>query len=150
MDYLLSCFSIGVVVMNPATQPLLTLMRHGQVEFPTDVCFGWTDVALSTSGRDHVFELANSWTEPKPSNIWCSDLQRSRETAKILTDTFSISCHCAIVPLFHCATGESIGKPLPLPGGETAEQLLHRVVTCYQVLCAEGVKEEDRVLLTAH
>jgi hypothetical protein len=40
MDYLLSCFSIGVIVMNPATQPLLTLMRHGQVKLPTGVCFG--------------------------------------------------------------------------------------------------------------
>jgi alpha-ribazole phosphatase len=156
--------------VTPVTHPLLTLMRHGQVELPTDVCFGWTDVALSTSGRDHVFELAKNWAEPKPSKIWCSDLQRSHETANILADTFSIPYQCA-TGLREIHFGEWEGRSwdeiyrndtdamqhwgehwqtVAPPGGETAAQLMHRVVTCYQILCAEDVREEDRVLLTAH
>ncbi len=59
------------------------LLRHGAVELPPGRCFGQMDVPLSELGRQQASSLARLRDCHSGATVYCSDLQRARETAHL-------------------------------------------------------------------
>ena len=68
----------------------LILVRHGDVDAPTGLCLGQTDVPLSASGFGAVQQLAASWSGRAPRFLFTSDLKRSQQAAAIFAANFAI------------------------------------------------------------
>jgi alpha-ribazole phosphatase len=69
----------------------LLLIRHGEtIDGPAPRCHGWTDLPLSETGRTQIARLREYLRaylrDGQPVAIYSSDLQRSRQTADILTE----------------------------------------------------------------
>lgn len=64
------------------------LIRHSLPNFPKGrkMCIGTTDVPLGAIGRMQSVLLAEGLKEKEISRVYCSDLSRSVETARYLTD----------------------------------------------------------------
>ncbi len=70
--------------MPPTT---LLLIRHGQTTDGTQVrTHGWTDLPLSDAGRAQAHRLADHLATRRLDALYCSDLDRSRETAAIVSE----------------------------------------------------------------
>jgi broad specificity phosphatase PhoE len=62
----------------------LVLVRHGATEWSeAGRLTGWTDVPLSSKGREQALELRAQLAERSFDGIWSSDLCRASETAAI-------------------------------------------------------------------
>lgn len=63
------------------------LIRHSQPDFPEDkkMCIGSTDLPIGIVGRMQSILLAEGFKDKKISDVYCSDLKRSVETASFLT-----------------------------------------------------------------
>jgi broad specificity phosphatase PhoE len=69
----------------------LLLIRHGEtIDGPAPRCHGWTDLPLSETGRTQIARLREYLRaylrDGQPVAIYSSNLQRSRQTADILTE----------------------------------------------------------------
>lgn len=68
---------------GPSTR--LLLVRHGEVAAEAQGKFlGFTDVGLSPHGREQLEELARRLPAPVPDRVYCSDLERAVDSARIL------------------------------------------------------------------
>lgn len=69
------------------TAARLVLWRHGQTDWNVAERFqGQADVPLNATGRAQAREAAAVLATFGPSELWSSDLQRTRETAAALTE----------------------------------------------------------------
>jgi broad specificity phosphatase PhoE len=69
------------------------LARHGQTDWNAEKRLqGWTDIPLNATGRTQARELAAALSHLRFDCIYCSALQRSRETAELLTAGVQIVC----------------------------------------------------------
>ena len=69
----------------------LFLVRHGQASFPASTIAGrLPGVALSTPGRTQVHELAQQLDTVPIRAVYTSPLQRTQETADILTERLQL------------------------------------------------------------
>ncbi|MBN7796226.1 histidine phosphatase family protein [Parahaliea mediterranea] len=62
----------------------LLLLRHALCEIPAGHCLGQLDVPLSAAGEKQARQLRERWQGELPTQVWCSDLLRARQTADIL------------------------------------------------------------------
>lgn len=63
------------------------LARHGQTDWNAARRLqGWTDIPLNETGRAQARELASLLSGVRFDRIYCSALQRSRETAEAVAD----------------------------------------------------------------
>lgn len=68
------------------------LIRHGESEGNVRRAFcGWTDVPLTEKGEAQAQALASALPTPRPYHLVSSDLQRARETARLLAEGWSVS-----------------------------------------------------------
>jgi len=51
---------------------------------------GHTDVGLSTNGKKTVTKLSKSWSNDPPAKLYCSDLCRARESAKLVNKNWQL------------------------------------------------------------
>ena len=67
------------------TATRLLVVRHGATELSAEDRFaGATDVVLSTEGRTQAARLAERLRDDRVAAVYCSPLQRTRETARVL------------------------------------------------------------------
>lgn len=75
------------------TTTVVHLLRHGEVHNPDGILYGrLPDFHLSDRGRK-MAELATAWfagREHRPALLWSSPLERARETAEPLAETFEL------------------------------------------------------------
>src|SRR3954467_9265903 len=71
---------------------LLYLLRHGETDWNRDGnrYAGRTDVPLSDRGREQARAVATTLASVPFSAIYCSTLQRSRETAEIIAASHNL------------------------------------------------------------
>ncbi|MEM7692557.1 MAG: histidine phosphatase family protein [Pseudomonadota bacterium] len=60
----------------------LVLLRHAEPRVAAGVCYGQLDVPLSSSGLTTARQY--SGLLPPPRRLYCSDLERAKESAKLL------------------------------------------------------------------
>lgn len=103
-----------------------------------EISSGWRDVGLSELGQKQAQELAHYFSNIKIEQIFCSDLKRAHETAKIaFGKTHTITPDERLRELNY---GDYNGKPsaivgpmkkqhisTPLPNGESYQQAEERV-----------------------
>ncbi len=132
----------------------ITLVRHGVTAAAAGICIGQLDTPLSASGRSAVIEAGKRWSSQLPKRLFCSDLQRARETAALLIGDKDIGL-VEDSRLREIDLGAWQGRmwddihsnePAQLarwgkdwltyapPGGETATQLVSRVADWYDEL----------------
>jgi broad specificity phosphatase PhoE len=69
----------------PEASTRLLLVRHGEVVAEAQGKFlGFTDVGLSPHGREQLALLARRLPGPAPERVFCSDLERAVDSARIL------------------------------------------------------------------
>lgn len=79
----------------------LYLIRHGETEQQSDKVFiGQWDVSLNELGRNQAKEAAENLLRevPSPRTIYCSDLQRAKETAALIAEAIEQENPIRIVP----------------------------------------------------
>ena len=69
--------------------PRLYLVRHGAVE-GGDRFYGHLDVALSDEGRRQLERAANALQGIELAAVWCSDLTRALDSARIIAAAHGI------------------------------------------------------------
>jgi alpha-ribazole phosphatase len=146
----------------------LYLLRHGAIEGNSEKRFvGQIDVPLSEKGRQQAKLWHQRLKEDEFSMIWCSNLQRTRETAAIvcpgerhnmrfMTDLREINMGSWDgVPMAQIrkecnelwrARGEDISGFRP-PGGESFTDLQQRIVPVVENIVGQA---EEKVLLITH
>jgi broad specificity phosphatase PhoE len=135
---------------------ILLFVRHGETTWNgAGRLQGQTDIALSETGRHQVLALRELVASMRPTQVICSDLQRTRETAALLGHTTpqvdtrlreadlgewttqSIAALQTSVPELYRDWRASRYNP---PGAETWHQLCNRVGTIINELqTCEGV-----------
>lgn len=75
--------------MQSLSFPLI-LLRHGAAEMPENTCVGQLDVPLTHGGRKAIATLARQWPCDVPTRIYCSDLQRARDSATEIADALNL------------------------------------------------------------
>lgn len=147
---------------------MIYLLRHGEIEGPAIKRFiGQTDCALSERGRAQA-DYWNKWMQGKRiTSIFCSDLIRSFETAKIISRGLNVAV--SIRPeLKEIDLGEWDGQTLQAirsdfpaewdergkymdtyrpPGGESFVDLYQRVVPVFDHIAETA---SDPVLIVGH
>lgn len=68
----------------------LVLVRCGEAEAAPGVLLGQSALPLSASGFAALERLAAGWIGPPPRLLFCSDLRRAQQGAKVLAARFSI------------------------------------------------------------
>lgn len=142
------------------------LLRHGAVELPAGHCFGQMDVPLSALGRQQAAGLSQLCARYPTATVYCSDLQRARQTAQLaLPGKSDIQCDSRLREL-HMGTWEgrkwsAIHEDDPLglrywsdnwvrqapPQGESGRDLYRRVLLfCREVL----VSGQEPAIVVAH
>lgn len=120
---------------------------------------GWRDVGLSELGQKQAKELAHYFNNIQIEQIFCSDLKRAWETAKIaFGDTHKITSDERLRELNY---GDYNGKPstivgpmkkqhiqTPFPNGESYEQAEKRVHQSLQEIKARYPKQT--ILIIGH
>jgi alpha-ribazole phosphatase len=73
---------------------MIYLVRHGAVQSPADPkrFIGHLDLALNAEGIRQAERLAEALREAPLSEVFCSDLKRSFDTAQIIAKPHGISC----------------------------------------------------------
>ncbi len=132
----------------------ITLLRHGATEAAAGMCVGQLDTPLSRSGRIAVIATGQRWPEPFPQRLFCSDLQRARQTAALLIGNRNFEPvtdpRLREINLgawqgrqwddIHRSEPEQLARwgedwlTYAPPGGETAMQLYRRVADWYDEL----------------
>ena len=75
--------------MQSLSFPLI-LLRHGAAEMPKNTCVGQLDVPLTHRGRQAIATLSRQWPCDVPTRIYCSDLQRARDSAAEIADALNL------------------------------------------------------------
>jgi probable phosphoglycerate mutase len=138
---------------------LLVLVRHGETEWNLAGRWqGQTDVPLNAAGRDQARELAARLRGEGLVAVASSDLRRARETAELVAAELRLRVHAPDPRLreqsfgaFEGLTGRECEERFPEawgayaadaratpPGGETAAEVLARVVPALDALAARG------------
>jgi len=74
---------------------LLYALRHGSTEANEANLFrGWSEFPLDDKGRDDAYEAAEYLSDKGVSMIYCSDLGRAYETAKIVGEVLGLDVTC--------------------------------------------------------
>jgi broad specificity phosphatase PhoE len=86
--------SSGALESYSGSHGTIYLLRHGAIQSPKDnKCYiGWQDVSLSREGGRQAGNWADYFSGLTLDNIYCSDLTRCLETARI------IGTRCALKP----------------------------------------------------
>ena len=144
----------------------LLLARHGETDWNRDLRFqGHADPALNEAGRRQAEELAAELLGEPIAAIYCSDLRRAHETARIVGERLGVDV--TIVPglreidvgSWSGLTRDEIAERFPeglarwLEGGEghdgeTRAQLAERVVESARRISAAHPTEQ--VLVVSH
>lgn len=71
-------------------QTILYFIRHGQVDNPHNLVYGRSKIPLSEFGKQQAIKLSERLKENAviPTVIYASPLQRTKETAEIMQQTF--------------------------------------------------------------
>lgn len=145
----------------------LWLIRHGQTDWNLEGRYqGHADIPLNATGLEQARALANFLDGSHFDAIFCSDLQRARQTADILSQRFALPVTIDL-RLREIDQGEWEGKLLKdvvalyenmdqhhgsasfrPPGGESVAEVTERMVTATDeiVRCRPGQK----ILLVSH
>jgi probable phosphoglycerate mutase len=149
-------------------ESMIYLVRHGEIELGGKKrLVGQVDLPLSEKGRQHARLLKQAITPPAFDRIYCSDLSRSLETARIIASSEEETIQ--VVPgLREINLGswdglevEEIKKEYPKeweereqdvidytpPGGESFADLARRVLPAFEQIVA---KADRRVLIVGH
>ena len=150
----------------------LVLVRHGETEWNSDRRIqGSVDVPLSEVGLAQAAALAHDLAEQgfRIDRIFTSDLQRSRETGRIIADRLGVAevSENRLLRELHCGEWEGrliddlrenerelyetwLDDPaFAIPGGESVLQLRERVQRFFEGEKAE-LDRHKRVLVVAH
>ena len=133
----------------------LYLIRHSQPDFPDEkkMCIGKTDIPLGKVGRMQSVLLAEGFKEKNITEVYCSNLKRSIETAAYIKENPK---QCAGLQEFDC--GEWDGLPFevikerwpevyqkrgedltyPIPGAESVEEGKSRFEQVINTLLSES------------
>jgi broad specificity phosphatase PhoE len=147
----------------------LLLVRHGLTEYNATRRFaGSTDIDLSQLGREQVVRLRERLADQPVDCVYCSDLQRARLTAEIVTEGRNLT----IIPcsdLREVDYGECEGltfsqikerfptvaegvvapeQGLEFPGGESFAAMVKRITRFKERLA--GHAPNDTVLIVSH
>jgi len=147
----------------------LYLVRHGTTVWHTENRYaGITDVALDPGGYAQAERLAAWASEAALAAIWCSPLNRARETAAPSARTTGLEPRID-ERLREIDFGKIEGKTMaeaeqlfpeeirrfkadpatyPMPGGEDPHQAAHRAVSALRDIAS--VHPQGRVLVVAH
>jgi len=133
----------------------LYLIRHSQPDFPDEkkMCIGKTDISLGAVGRIQSVLLAEGLKEEKITEVYCSDLKRSIETASYLKKN---PIQCAGFREFDCGEWDGLtfeiikelwpevyqkrGEDLtyPIPGAESVEDGKNRFEQAMKTVLLES------------
>lgn len=149
----------------------LLLVPHAPTEWNAQERFqGWTDTALSETGRRHAALLARRLLEGRIDACITSDLRRARETAAAIADLRNLSItpdpriremnfgvwegltHQEMCQADHKLVLAWEADPMQVapPGGETLAQVAGRVAAFFEAV-TEARDDPDRtVLVVAH
>ncbi len=147
---------------------MIYLLRHGEIDNVEPKRFmGQTDVPLTDRGIEQAYWWRRQWSKIRFNGIWCSDLERSRQTAEIMREQFE--CTLKVTPsLREIDLGEWDGMPVEAirsefsdewaargrdmagyrpPGGESFADLQARIVPVFEEIARDAT---GNVLITAH
>lgn len=130
------------------------------VDNEADRAAGWNDVALSEIGQKQAAEMGERYRDTQFDVVFCSDLQRSRETARIaFGDRYPVVVDAR---LRECNYGEMNGAPKhliedskaghitsPFPGGESYADCLARMHEFLGEI-ANQYGNDARILIIGH
>ena len=146
---------------------MLFLVRHGEASHHVqDLTGGWTDSELTSKGKKDIAEVAKRLKKElkgKTPRIIASDLQRTRQTAQIIAEEFSVE---AVYQPFlreknnglaanksnkEAAKMKLVATEKPLdtknyPEGESKREFFQRVAAGMNSL----VLSEEHVIIVAH
>ena len=131
------------------------LIRHSQPDFPDEkkMCIGKTDISLGAVGRIQSVLLAEVFKKKKITEVYCSDLKRSIETASYLKKN---PIQCAGLQEFDCGKWDGLpfeiikerwpevyqkrGEDLtyPIPGAESVEDGKNRFEQAMKTVLLES------------
>lgn len=147
---------------------MIYVLRHGEIDNVEPKRFmGQTDVPLTDRGIKQAFWWRRQWSKIRFDGIWCSDLDRSRRTAEIMSEQFA--CPLKVTPNLReinlgkwdgmpvedirsqfleewAARGRDMAKYRP-PGGESFADLQDRIVPVFEEIARDATGD---VLITAH
>ncbi len=137
---------------------MIYLLRHGIVEGSGQRRFiGQTDTPLSVKGRQQAQEWRGLLDTVKFEAVYCSDLRRSKETARIIVGDKQVPIHAVLefreiflgqwdglsrefvrcrFPEQWRRRGENIAD-YPPPGGESFSELQNRVVPAFEAVAGQ-------------
>jgi probable phosphoglycerate mutase len=144
----------------------LYLVRHGQTQANKNgIITGQNNSQLTPRGKKQALSLAEKLKKTTLDRIYCSDLDRARQTAQIIKDKLSLNIQLtAVKELRELDYGVNSGKKKKevrkhcrkykqdidyvFPEGESFQQLQNRVVRYIEELKQE--KDCQRILLVSH
>lgn len=135
------------------------LLRHGQTQANNDGRYiGRTDEPLSPEGLMGLLRMKETYRYPGGCRFFSSPLIRCRQTLEVLYP----GCGVEVVEgLAECDFGEWDGKsvaqlkqderfgrwlagePMEIPGGETGEAFQQRVMTTFETLVEDMMRNKD-------
>jgi len=150
---------------SPASHHRILLVRHTEIDQNfKGICYGQTDVSLSSSGIEALAPLAKHLRAQNPSQIFHSGKQRTRCLADLLAKLMTQegasiptrqdkrlaelnfgNWECQTWDAIYAEHGDDIGRlvtepeTFAPPGGETVFQLRDRMLNWYNGLPSEGI-----------
>ncbi len=135
------------------------LLRHGMTAANVDGRYiGRTDEPLSPEGLVALLKMKEEYRYPGGCRFFSSPLTRCRQTLEVLYP----GCHVDVLEgLSECDFGEWDGKsvaelkqderfgrwltgePMEIPGGETGEEFQQRVMTAFEGLVEDMMRNRD-------
>lgn len=99
----------------------LYIIRHGESENNLKDCWtGWYDAALTEKGREDARKAGELLKGIAFDSVYCSDLQRARETARIALPGYEAEA----TPLIReVNVGNLANKPISFPEGEARKRM---------------------------
>lgn len=146
----------------------LWLVRHGQTDWNLEGRYqGHADIPLNATGMEQAYILAEKLDHQPFDAIFCSDLQRAKQTAQVLAEKTGLEVHVD-ARLREICQGEWEGKKLdeikksynkspgersdPLearaPGGESAMEVATRVRASIEDIVR--LYPEGKILIVSH
>lgn len=143
----------------------LILVRHGQTEEnKKSIWQGQSEGMLSQEGKEQVEKLTRKLGKEKIDMIYCSDMQRTKDTIKPLVETTNIPVNYAKelrerkLGVLEGATTEQINKYFAerdvdfetsnFETGETGQEMRNRIAKFYEDILKKH--ENDTVLFITH